>query len=53
MDSVNESYSVFHRFRRGEFACGGLILTSSQFLDLPQRPLETMLAMKVVKIDFK
>jgi hypothetical protein len=44
---------VFHWFRQAKFAHGGLILSSSQFLLLPQQPLNITLAVKVVKIDFK
>jgi hypothetical protein len=32
---------------------GGSILSLSQFLLLPQQPLKIMLAIKMVKIDFK
>ncbi len=38
---------------QAKFAYGGLILSFSQFLLLPQRPLKMMLALKVVKIDSK
>jgi hypothetical protein len=44
---------MFHRFWQAKFAYEGSILSSSQFLLLPQRPLKTMLAIKVVKIYFK
>ncbi len=46
-------YSVFHRFGQAKFAHGGSILSSGQFLLLPERPLETTLAIKVFKIDSK
>jgi hypothetical protein len=46
-------YSVFHRFRQSKFAYRGSILSSGQFLLLPQRPIETMLTIKVFKIDSK
>jgi hypothetical protein len=38
---------------QAKFDNGGLILGSSKFLLLPQRPLKTTLAIKVVKIDLK
>ncbi len=41
-------YNVFHQFRQAKFADGGSILTSSQFLQLPQLPLKTTIAIKVV-----
>ncbi len=50
---LTDTYSVFHRFRLAKFAYGSLILSSSQFLLLPQWPLQTTLAMNVVKIDTK
>ncbi len=46
-------YSVFHRFREAKFANGGSILSSSQFLMLPQLPQKMKLVSKVVKIDPK
>jgi hypothetical protein len=46
-------YSVFHQFRKAKFAYNGSILSSSQFLILPQQLLKMTLAIKVVKIDFK
>ncbi len=46
-------WSVFHQFRQTKFAYGGSILSSSHFFLLPQRPLKTKLAIKVVKIDSK
>jgi hypothetical protein len=46
-------YSVFHRFRKAKFAYGGSILSSSQFLLLPQLPQKMELASKVVKVDSK
>ncbi len=46
-------YSVFHRFRQAEFYNSSSILSSSQFLLLPQRPLKMTIDIKVVKIDSK
>jgi hypothetical protein len=46
-------YSVFHRFREAKFAHGGSILSSSQFLLLPQQPLKTTITMTVVEINSK
>jgi hypothetical protein len=46
-------YRVFHRFRQAKFAYGGSILSSSQFLLLPQLPQKMELALKVVKVDSK
>jgi hypothetical protein len=40
---------VFHRFWKGQFAYGGSILSSSQFLLLPQLPQNLMLDTKVDK----
>ncbi len=48
-----ETYSVFHRFRKAKFAYGGSILSSSQFLLLPQLSQKMELASKVVKVDSK
>jgi hypothetical protein len=44
---------VFQRFRKAKSANGGSILSSSQFLQLPQWPLKMTLAIKVVKVDSK
>ncbi len=44
---------MFHRFRQAKFASGGLILSSSQFLLLPQLPQKMELASKVVKVNSK
>ncbi len=44
---------MFHRFRQPKFAYGGSILSSSQFLLLPQLPQKTALTSKLVKIDSK
>ena len=44
-------YRVFHRFGQTNFAYGGQVLGSSQFLVLPQLPEKTKLASKVVKIN--
>jgi hypothetical protein len=46
-------YSLFHRFQQAKFPYGDLILSSSQFLLLTQRPLKIILAIKVVKSDSK
>jgi hypothetical protein len=46
-------YSMFHRFRQAKFTHGGLILSSSQFLLLPQLPQKMEPASKVVKVDLK
>ncbi len=46
-------YSVFHGFRQAKSANGGSILSSSQFLILPQPPQKMQLASKVVKVDPK
>ncbi len=46
-------YSVFQGFRKAKFGRGGSILSSSQFLILPQLPQKIKLASKVVKVDSK
>ncbi len=46
-------YSVFQGFSKAKFANGGSILSSSQFLILPQLPQKVKLALKVVKVDSK
>ncbi len=46
-------YSVFQGFRQAKIDNGGSILTSSQFLILPQLPRKMKLASKVVKVDSK
>jgi hypothetical protein len=46
-------YSVFYQFRQAKFAYGGSILSSSQFLLMPQLPQKMELASKVVKVDSK
>jgi hypothetical protein len=46
-------YSVFQGFSYAKFAYGGSILSSSQFLILPQLPQKMKLMSKVVKIDPK
>ncbi len=43
-------YSVFQGFSKPKSANGGLILSSSQFLILPQLPEKIKLASKVVKV---
>ncbi len=47
------TYSVFQGFRQAKSANGGSILSSSQFLILPQLPQRMKLASKVVKVDSK
>jgi hypothetical protein len=44
---------VFQQFRKAKFAHGDSILSSSQFLLLPQLPQKMELASKVVKVDLK
>jgi len=44
---------VFHGFGQATFADGGLILTLSQFAQLPQLPLKITFDLKVVKINLK
>ncbi len=46
-------YRVFHGFGQAKFADGGSILGSSLLTLLPQLPLQTMLDLKVAKIDSK
>ncbi len=46
-------YSVFLGFRDAKSANGGSILSSSQFLILPQLPQKMKLASKVGKVDSK
>jgi hypothetical protein len=46
-------YSEFHRFRQAKFDYGGLILSLSQFLLLPQLSQKVELTSKVVKVDSK
>jgi hypothetical protein len=53
LDSLPPSYSVFQEFSKAKSANGGSILSSSQFLILPQLPQKIKLASKVVKIDSK
>jgi hypothetical protein len=53
MKKTWNNYNAFYRFRQAKFANGGLILSSSQFLLLPQLPQKKKLALKVVKIDLK
>ena len=50
---IAECYSEFQRFRQAKFDSGGSILSSSQFLLLPQLPQKMKLASKVVEIDSK
>jgi hypothetical protein len=44
---------VFQGFSKAKSANGGLILSLSQFLILPQLPQKIKLASKVVKVDSK
>jgi hypothetical protein len=44
---------VFQGFRQAKSANGGSILSSSQFLILPQLPQKMKFASKVVKVDSK
>ncbi len=46
-------YSVFQGFRQAKSANGGSILSSNQFLILPQLHQKMMLTSKVVKVDSK
>jgi len=47
------SYRLFRGFVQAKFSDGGSVLGSNQFSILPQLPLETMVCLKVVKIDLK
>jgi hypothetical protein len=47
------TYSVFQGFRQAKSANGVLILSSNQFLILPQLPQKMKLASKVVKVGLK
>jgi hypothetical protein len=51
--SYAKMYCVFQGFSKAKFAYGGSILSSSQFLILPQLPQKMKLTSKVVKIDPK
>jgi hypothetical protein len=42
---------VFNRFGQAKVADGGLILSSSHFMLLPQLPQKMMFVLKVAKID--
>jgi hypothetical protein len=44
---------VFHQLRQAKFDKGGLLLSSSQFLLLPQLPQKMKLASKMAKINKK
>ncbi len=46
-------YNAFQGFRQAKSANGGSILSSSQFLLLPQLPQKMKLASKVVKVNSK
>jgi len=46
-------YRAFHGFGQAKFHDGGSVLSSSQFLLLPQLTLKMMLNLKVVKFDGK
>jgi hypothetical protein len=48
-----ETYSVIQGFSKAKSANGGSILSSSQFLILPQLPQKIKLASKVVKVNSK
>jgi len=50
---VNCKHKIIQSISQAEFAYGGSILGSSQFMILPQVSLKTMLDLKVVKIDSK
>jgi hypothetical protein len=49
----HQMYSVFQGFGQAKSANGGSLLSSSQFLILPQLPQKMKLASKVVKVDSK
>ncbi len=51
--TVTTWYSVFQGISKANSANGGSILSSSQFLILPQLPQKIKLASKVVKVDSK
>ncbi len=51
--AILEIYSVSHRFRQAKFDYGDSILSSSQFLLLPQLPQNVELTSKMVKVDLK
>ncbi len=51
--NVENPYSVFQGFSKAKSANGGSILSSSQFLILPQLPQKIKLTSKVVKVDSK
>ncbi len=51
MNTAMSFYTVFYQFREAKFCNGGSILSSSQFLILPQLPQKIKLASKVVKVD--
>jgi hypothetical protein len=53
LGDAQSRYIVFHRFRQAKFDYGGSILSSSQFLILPQLPKKVELTFKVVKVDSK
>jgi len=46
-------YNVIHQFGQEKFVFGGLILSTSQFLLLPQLPLNFTLDTKLVKMTQK
>jgi hypothetical protein len=50
---LSARYSVFQGFSKAKSANGGSILSSSQFLILPQLPQKIKFASKVVKVDSK
>jgi hypothetical protein len=47
------TYGVFQGFSKAKSAYGGSILSSSQFLILPQLPQKIKLASKLVEVDSK
>jgi hypothetical protein len=47
--SLNPNYRVLRQFWQGKFAICGLILSSRQFLLVPQLPQNFTCAMKIVK----
>ncbi len=51
--AVHAKYIMIQAFRQAKSANGGSILSSSQFMILPQLPQKMKLASKVVKVDSK
>ncbi len=50
---MTNTYKLFHRFRQAQVDNGGPILSSSQFLLLPQLSQKMKFATKVFKMDQK